>query len=923
MSADGVGELAAGHESAATLLYRIALLAFPRSLRNEYGMEMRHTFGREYQRRRELGGGAARRYLGRAWADALLAGMRERSGGGVHRPLRPAPRPGARQCGESIGREIAADLRQALRALRASPAFTVTVLVVLALGVGVNGALFSAIRATVLASAPYPQPERLAMLDLTLGERDSPEPGRTFPWSYPKYQILEARAQLPVQALAAYARRSLSLTGRGDAARLSAEVVSPAYFEVLGVAPTLGHWLGIEDAAGREVVLGHSLWRDRFAADPAVVGAQVILNEQPMVVAGVAAAGFRGLSGGADLWVPMQSVPHLVSPTLLGNADGHWLRAIGRLREGATLEQLDAQVQSAALQVEQTYPWDDPAERVGGSAAALDAARRNPRAQEAVAVVGVAAALVLLIGCANLAALMLARGSDRQRDIAVRLALGGSRLRVMRGLIVEICLLSLGGGLLGLIVTSQATAVMARVWPAALSRGGWNLAFVDRSQFQLDTTIVAYTMGLALVTGFLFSLGPALRLTSTDLALAMREGAKATRARLASRRVLVAAEIGLALVLVVGAVLMSSSLGRLLAVEQGFDAARLLKVEYVLPRSHVEAEQPAAFHERVIERLRALPGVDGAALGTPPFDGHPWITSVERAGDRHYEIAERPYIGVSMVTEDYFAVLGIALRSGRVFESNEGADSPAVVVINQAAAAALFPGSDPIGQVLSAGVDLIHDGNTGQIIGVVDNVLYDPPAFGFMPEAYLLHRQEPGRDTFALLRTRGEPFDVLPSVRAAIAGLDPNLPLYGITTIEDLGAAQVGDTKLIADLLSLFSALAIALACTGMWGIVAYAVTGRAREIGIRMALGAQGREVIGLVLRQGFRSAVAGVAIGAIGAILLARRMASLLYEVQPHDPTAFLTAAAALLFVSLLAAYLPARRASQLDPVATLRTE
>ena len=907
-------------------VFRVAMHAFPKTARRRYGSEMVETFQLAYATRRRLGSGSARQFALRATLDALRAGARERRGrGGVGSspPKSPLGR-WASNTSDRIWREHAADLNHALRALVASPTFALTILLVLALGVGVNTALFTALKAAVLNPSPYPNPTELVILDL-LNESENPaEAGEPFPWSYPKYKILESTAELGAAPIAAYARHTLSLTGRGDAVRLTSEVVTTDYFVTLGIEPAKGRW-PVADAASaaREVVLSHRVWSERFDDESTIPGAMVTLSGQSVTVVGVAPAWFRGLSGQADLWIPMSAVPLLVSPTLLDNIEGHWLQVVGRLRAGATTDVLRSQMDAVAAQVEAVYPWSDHDARHLAGLRVLEEARRNPRAQRAVLVLGGAALLVLLIACANLGVLMLARGADRRREIAVRMALGGSRGRVTRVLVFEVFLLSTAGALLGLLIATRGVDLMATAWPDAFMDGSWNLRFVEASSFQLDAVAVLFAFGLALTTSLLFSLGPALRLARTDLAAAMRDGGSSTpRERLGGRRTMVAVEIAIALMLLIGAALMASSLGRLLDVEKGFDSDNLLTFTYQLPRSHPAAEAPR-FHDELLARIRALPGVVGATQGYAPLDGYNWMAGVRQAGATVFGEDNRSIVGINLIDEQYFSVLGIAIQSGRGFNALEGADDRAMVVINATAAREWFGDTDPLGMPFATGVSLTSEGKTAEIIGVVGDVLYDSPAEGIRPESYFLHRQEPGRDATPLVRTVGEPFELLASIRAEVAAMDPDLPIYGITTVEDLGAAQVGDSRVVAGLLSLFAGLALLLATTGTWGVVATSVSGRSREVGIRIAVGADSAEVVRLMLWQGMSSVVAGAAFGLLGALALSGTLSSLLYEVRPTEPRLLLGAALLMLSVAGLAAFLPARKVARLDPVETLRAE
>jgi predicted permease len=452
----------------------------------------------------------------------------------------------------------------------------------------------------------------------------------------------------------------------------------------------------------------------------------------------------------------------------------------------------------------------------------------------------------------------------------------------------------------------------------------WNVRFVDASGLQFGLRSALVTFGLAAMAGLLFALFPILRVTRADVSAAMRGGGRTESEQTLASRWLVAAEVAIALVLTVGAGLMISSLSRLADVPQGFDADNLMVFEYSLARGSAEAEDPAAFHDAFLRRVREVPGIVSATVECgAPLAGHCWITGVRRAGDQHFAEGERQLIGVHIVDEEHFATVGIPLRSGRNFRADEDAETPGVAVINEAAALKLFPDSDPIGQPIAAGVGMTDGDTTAAIIGVVADVLYNAPAEGIIPEMYILHRQETGRSTSVIVRTSGEPLSVLPLLRAELAAMAPDVPLTGARTIASIEAAALGDTTVVMRLLAAFAGLAILLSATGVWGTVAQAVGQRRREMGIRMALGAQARQVVRQSLRFGLVWAAGGAVAGLVGAYFLTRSMSALLFEVQPTDTLAYASSAVLLVLVSLLASYVPARRAGQVDPAQTLRAD
>ncbi len=921
-------------EGLAVRLYALALRAFPRRIRRDYGAEMIAAFAASHAAARAAGPGSARRYTRRASFDALRAGLRERTGGGgvgAPQPRKPSAELW-RRGREPLWREVGGDVRFAFRSLRHAPGFSLTVIAVLALGVGINGAIFTAVSAALLAPLPYPEPDQLVLLDYTAAETDPPTAPRAMGWSWPKYQALTGTeldlGELPLERIAAYATTTVTLTGSGNATRLQAEAITPDYFAVLGIDVPMGRPFapaGFDEPA-LEAILSHGLWQEAFGGAVGAIGESVTVSGRPLTIVGVAAPGFAGLSGEARLWVPVPAIGALVSPARL-RPGVHWLQAIGRMGDEAIpLELVSERIDAAVSAIDEVIPLGETGMQAGGGARSMAEARRNPRAQRAVLVVAIAAGLVLLTACVNLAALMLARGSDRRREIAVRLALGGSRLRIARGLACETLLLAIAGCLGGIALAAAGARGVAAMWPQTFVGGGWNLIFVDPSAFSFGAESLAYTLLLGSFAAVLFGIGPVFRLSRADLGAALKESGKSVTGATGTglRRWLVAAEIAAALVLLVGAGLMLGSLARLLDIDTGFNEDNLLVFEYSLPRDSAWADDPAAFHDELFGRLRALPQVQTAAGGLAPLRGyHLSIVGVTRVGDRILGEGERKPTGIQTVTDEYFSTLQAPLLRGRTFDDRDRAGGPISVVINETAARELFGDTDPVGASLAVTYGPTADGPPAEIIGVVGDVLYDTRENGTMSETYYLQRQNPEGDLQGMVRTAGHPYDVLADVRAVFAAIDPTVALHSVTTAEDLAAAQVSDTRIVMRLLVGFAALAMLLAATGIWGVVSYSVVRRRRELGIRMALGARSEQAVGLILRRSVLNAVAGVAVGCLVAYGLAGYLESLLFEVEPGNPVTFAGAAALLLAVSLLAAWVPARRATRVDPTETLRSE
>jgi predicted permease len=576
---------------------------------------------------------------------------------------------------------------------------------------------------------------------------------------------------------------------------------------------------------------------------------------------------------------------------------------------------------------EAAYPDSDPTAVRSGGARSLEEARTHPQARRSLLILSAAAMLLLLVACANVAGLLVARAGTKSRETAVRIAIGAGRWRVVRGTLAESLVLSAAGGALALGVALVGVDALAAAWPDRFVDGGWNLRFVDPTTIDVDAGVLAFAFGLALVTGLLSGLFPAIAAARRDPGRELRggsAGALGGRRGAGVRGGLVAAEVAVSLVLLVGAGLLFRSLSELQGVDRGVRAGSLLVFQYDIPRTSRWADDPGAFHQAYLERLRALPGVSGATLAcAAPLGGHCSITAMRFAGSTEYVDGSRPEIGVDWVDHEFFETLGVPVLAGRTFGDSDREDSPPVVVLNETAARALFPNGDAVGSRVSMGASPAAETTDGvEVIGIVGDVLYDTPEKGVMAEAYFSIAQEVGGSTI-FLRTEGEPMALVGPARATLAELDPDLPVFGVRTLDDLEAVATADTRVLGGLLAVFAGLAMLLAATGVWAVVAHAVARRTRELGLRVALGAKPGEVVGLVVRQGLGVAVAGTLLGAALAWAASRVLQGLLYGVEPTDPVAFAGGAIFLLAVSIVAAWLPARQATRVDPMEALRSD
>ncbi len=908
----------------AAALYRGALRLQPRWIREGWGEEMLRDFVAGLDDR--SGRVESLAWTGRNLVDVMRNGLRERRRGTPPPPGLPAPTGG----GGMGHRDVWMDARVAVRSLRRTPGFTLAAVAILALGIGANTALFSALRGALLTPPPFPDPERIVLLDLTDSSTVEPERSGPMPWSYPKYRVLAEADELPLTARAAFAVRNLTLTGAGDAAVLPVEVATPEYLDVLGVTPVQGRGFAPDDdreGAALVALVSHGEWSGRFGGADDLVGRDVTLEGRPVTVVGILPDGFTGLSGQGRYWITPHAAAQLIRPFMVTAAQAHWMQGVGRMGTGVGLETVRDAMAGVGRAAEAVAPSDDPTTIRSGTARSLMDVRVGERARRSLLVLVLASGLLLLVACANLGGLLLARSTARRRESAVRAALGAGRWRVARGHLVESLVLALAGGAASVGVAWAASTWLTRVWPSRSLSDAWNVDVVGLGAAAPGLWTVAFAAGLSVVVGLLLGLIPVVASARARPADHLREGTVGRRATSGRgvRGALVAGEIAVALVLIVGAGLLLRSLQALNDVDRGYTPGRLLTFQLRTPASSVWADDPAAFHEQVETRLAALPEVQAVGMGcVAPVSGHCMITGVRQAGERTWSEGDRPGIGVHYVTDAWFETLGVETLRGRTFDSRDQRGSAPAVVLSEAAARELFPDGDAVGNRIAMGVTLTSEssGATAEVVGVVGDVLYDRPENGLMAEAYISHRQEDSYGTF-VIRTRGEPLAVVPALRAAIREIEPDAPLMSLRTVAAAEASVTADTRMVGLLLLAFAGLALLLACTGVWAAVAFTVSRRTREFGLRLALGARPGQVVGSVVRGGLLTALLGIGVGIGAAWYGARILDALLFEVGVGDPVAFAGGAGVLLAVALAAAWLPARRVTRVDPVSSLRSE
>lgn len=815
--------------------------------------------------------------------------------------------------GWRVAENAARDFRYAVRTLRRSPGFAVIAVVTLALGLGLNMAVFTALERIVLRPVDYPGVDRLMDVHLTLTE----ERRGTIPmsWSYPKFQELLAWNR-SFDALAAF--QQMVFTDRGsEDDRFMAEIVSAQYFRMIGLKPELGRVFADEEdkpAGARTVMLiSDGYWQRRYGADAGVLGRTLRIGGASFTIVGVLPPGFKGETGRTDVWAPMAA--YLMIHPNPSRMD-HNLEVIGRLKPGAGYRQADEDVRRIAAGMEREHPSDPSGrDKWSGGARPLLEARVDPAVRRSLWILQSATLCVLLIACVNLANLLLGRGAARQREVAIRLAMGTSRGALVRQLLMEPLLLALAGGVAGALLAAWGLKLAAAILP----RPGWSfffeyVRFIDPASLRMRPWMGAAGALAALGTGLVFGLLPAWAAARADvnagLAGGMRSGGR-RQARL--RNALVVAQMALAVVLLAGADLTIRSFAALLGTNSGIETRNVLTLN-VQPRTHDRAARQA-FLEELERRAGTLPGVEGAALTNDlPASGFDQGTSLRVEGR-----AAAVDTGEVEVSPAYFRLFRIPLIAGRVFTENDRMAAPRVVVLSELAARRFFPGANPLGRHMEFPQASQFQ---AEVIGVVGDVKYRSPEDADRPVVYASLRQSPRGGSLAL-RTVRDPRGLIPEMRRLILSLDPEAAVYDVQTMDEMIGAATWRARLAAGLLGFLAALALTLAAVGIYGVFSYSVAARTRDIGVRMAMGATRGSVLGMILRQGAALAAAALSLGIPAALLVARGLRSQLYRISPADFLAYTSAAALLAGVVLLACYFPARRATRIDPVEALRHE
>jgi putative ABC transport system permease protein len=796
--------------------------------------------------------------------------------------------------------DLLRDGRYALRQLVRTPAFTAVAILTIAVGIGATSAMFSVVNGVLLRPLPYPEPDGLVRVHEVVPQygRFSVAPGTFLDW----------RQQSTVfESLAAYSGNSVTFTGGDGPERIPSASVSAELWEVLKVRPALGRsFAKDEDAPGRDgvVVLSHGAWQRRFGSDPSVLGRSVALNGRPCTIVGVMPAGFYFPSRDAELWTPLALDPAKAS------RGAHYLGVVGRTKAGVSVRQAEAEMQTVAERLAREFPDTN----AGESAAVVQLHEQVVgRIRPALLTLFAAVGFVILIACANVANLLLVRASVRERELAIRTALGASRRRLVMQMLAESVLLAVAGGALGVLLAYLAV-------PAIRTLSAGSIPRVE--DVAVDARVMGFAALASLLTGVVFGLAPAWQASRASIGDALKEGSRGSAsAGGRARGALLVGEMALSMVLLVGAALLLRSFDRLTSVNPGFDAERVLAFQVALPQaSYAEDHDRIRFFGDLLQRLEVLPQVRAAGMvQTLPMRGG-YVLSFAIQGRPPAKPGDEPSARHRSVSAKYFATLGIPLLRGRAFGERDVAGAPMVAVIDQAFAERHFPNEDPLGRGLDIG-----NGTEGfyEIVGVVANVHHDGLDADPAPTMYVPFEQDVFSSMWIVARTDGDPAQLAGAARLAVRELDSGLPASRMGPLADAVSDSVAQRRFSMLLLGLFALIALFLAAVGLYGVVAYAVGQRTREIGVRMAIGAQAGDVLRLVLGGGMRLAFAGVAVGTAAALALARLVASLLFEVTPFDPTSYAATALVLLAVAALACYLPASRAMRLDPLAALREE
>jgi putative ABC transport system permease protein len=794
------------------------------------------------------------------------------------------------------------DIRYAIRGLLRRPAFSGIIVLTLMIGIGANTAIFSVVNAVLLRPLPLEDARQLVMLF----SKDSKNP-RTWV-TYPDLRDWQEQNRV-FSDVAGFVPQSVNLTGTEEPTRVIGSFVTGNFFKTLKVVVAQGRSFSPDEdriGAPRVVIVSHSTWTNRFGSDPNLLGKILTLNGQPFTVVGILPESFHFQISDSDVWMPLQYYPNFTQDRRQTTS-----AVVARLKPGININQAQAEMETIANRLGQQYK-DTNSDR---------SVLVQPFQEVAVEGFGpllwvllAAVSFVLLIGCANVANLLLARAASRQKEFALRAALGASRAQLARQLIAETLVLALVGGALGLVAGVWATRLLVANSPSPLPPG---------VEAKVDLTVLLYTLGVSLITGLIFGLAPAVRFSRPDVQQTLKDGSRGADSQSRVRGLFVVTQLALSLMLLIGSALMIKSFLKLMKVEPGFNSANLLTMEYRLPRTrYPELPQQWNFHRQVTEQVRALPGVQSAAVILAlPYSGNGGSISFVPLDGPQPAKGQEPQAQRNLADPSYFATMQVPLLKGRVFSDQDQAGQPPVAVINQTMARRYWPRDNPIGQSVRLLGDSIIKDSTATIVGVVGDVKHYGLDDRSEPQIYVPYAQNPFIFATLVVRTEVEPTSMANAVRKAVWSVDKDQPVWKVRTLQSLIDLSIGPRRFTMWLLIGLATLALLLAAIGLYGVMSYTVTQCTHEFGIRMALGAGEFDILRLVLRRGMVLTIIGVATGLVAAFGLTRLLTSLLFDVKATDAFTFVAVPLSLIGVALLASYLPARRATKLNPLTALR--
>jgi len=816
------------------------------------------------------------------------------------------------------------DVRVAWRAVRRMRLVAVAAIASLALGIGATTTMFSVVDAALRRPVPFEDPDRLAIVFVTrLTARDGLQRLR---WSFPRIAELRRSAQ-SFESVASYSLSiGLAMTDHGYAEQIEGEVVSPDYFPMLQVTPIAGRTFRPDEhgvaGAHSVVILSERLWRRRFDADPSIVDQTIRINDVPLTVIGILPEAFTGLSGRSNLWIPTSMAPVLTYGEYLTTPQ-HFLPVAARLKRGVTIQQANAELASIGARLADAD--SPPGTTWGATAVPLNDARIDPAMRRSILLLFAAAACVLLIACVNIGSLLLARARTRRRELAIRLAIGSGRRHLVQLAVTEALILAGLAGLAGTALTMWGAELYARAAPAIV--GGMGPASAGLGTFStptLDVRVLAFAVAITIGTTLLCALAPALWASRAQPASALVESNRGGSTHRRALGVFVVIEVALAVLLLTSAALLVASFDRIQKLQAGYVPDDVLTFWVRPPTSRYAPADGPAILEKLLTRFQQTPGLESAALNRcAPFAGCSRTTVY--FPDRENVRGQLPVLGRHYISADYFSTLGIPVRAGRVLTDADRQGRPPVAVINETAARRFWPGQDPVGKRVwfGSGTGFMDQQHAVEIVGVVGDVKYENVEQPIGADFYTSYLQFAFPDTMFIVKGRGAAPALLPSLRTAVASVDPTIPIYNVLSLDDRISEAVARPRFNAGFVTSFAIVALLLAALGVYGVLSYSVSSRMREMGIRVALGANRQRLITLVLSEGLRLAITGAVVGIIGAFSVSRSLQSFIVGASAIDPSVLAAVSALMIGVAGAAALIPAARASTVDPVVTLRSE